>query len=104
MPNGRILVEDLENIRLAWRQRLKARRDSAAHRLVDILLRQPVIDSGAAATQLGIKAVNAQVAINGLLDADILIQISTGKRNRIWLAKDVVGVLGEFGARAKRRR
>lgn len=102
--NGRILVEDLEDVRLAWRERLKARRDSAAHRLVDVLLRQPVIDSGAAATHLGISAVNAQVAINRLLDADILTQISTGKRNRIWLAKDVVRVLDEFGARAKRGR
>lgn len=102
--NGRILVEDLETVRIQWRERVKARRDSAAHRLVDVLLRQPVIDSAAAATQLGISAVNAQVAINRLVDADVLIQISTGKRNRIWLAKDVVRVLDEFGARAKRRR
>lgn len=102
--NGRILVEDLETVRLEWRDRIKARRDSAAHRLVDVLLRQPVIDSAAAATQLGISAVNAQVAINRLVDADILNQISTGRRNRIWLAKDVVRVLDEFGARAKRRR
>ncbi|POH57827.1 Fic family protein [Arthrobacter glacialis] len=102
--NGRILVEDLETVRIEWRDRVKARRDSAAHRLVDILLRQPVIDSAAAATELGISAVNAQVAINRLVDSDILIQISTGRRNRIWLAKDVVRVLDEFGARAKRRR
>lgn len=102
--NGRILVEDLETVRLQWRERVKARRDSAAHRLVDVLLRQPVIDSAAAATQLGISAVNAQVAINRLVDADVLIQISTGRRNRIWLAKDVVQVLDEFGARAKRHR
>ncbi|WP_125610048.1 Fic family protein [Specibacter cremeus] len=102
--NGRILVDDLENVRLEWRDRVKARRDSAAHRLVNILLRQPVIDSAAAATQLGISAVNAQVAINRLVDAGVLIQITNGRRNRIWLAKDVVRVLDEFGARANRRR
>lgn len=102
--NGRILVDDLETVQLEWRDRVKARRDSAAHRLVSILLRQPVIDSAAAATQLGISAVNAQVAINRLVDAGVLIQISSGRRNRIWLAKDVVRVLDEFGARAKRRR
>ncbi|MDO5727875.1 MAG: Fic family protein [Bowdeniella nasicola] len=102
--NGRILVDDLETVRLEWRDRVKARRDSAAHRLVSILLRQPVIDSAAASTQLGISAVNAQVAINRLVDAGVLIQISNGRRNRIWLAKDVVRVLDEFGARAKRRR
>ncbi|WP_411732006.1 Fic family protein [Paeniglutamicibacter sp.] len=102
--NGRVLVEDLETVRLEWRERVKARRDSAAHRLVDVLLRQPVIDSAGAASQLGISAVNAQVAINRLVDADVLIQISAGRRNRIWLAKDVVRVLDEFGARARRRR
>jgi len=102
--NGRILVDDLETVRLEWRERVRARRDSAAHRLVDILLRQPVIDGAAAATQLGISTVNAQVAIDRLVDADVLTQITGGRRNRIWLAKDVVRVLDEFGARAKRRR
>lgn len=102
--NGRILVGDLEAVRLQWRDRVKARRDSSAYRLVDVLLRQPVIDSVTAAAQLGISTVNAQQAINRLVDADVLAQISTGKRNRLWLAKDVVRVLDEFGARAKRRR
>lgn len=102
--NGRILVGDLETVQLEWRDRVRARRDSAAHRLVSILLRQPVIDSAAAATELGISTVNAQVAINRLVDAGILTQISSGRRNRIWLAKDVVRVLDEFGTRAKRHR
>lgn len=102
--NGRILVADLETVRLGWRERVKARRDSSAYRLVDVLLRQPVIDSVTAAAQLRISTVNAQQAINRLVDADVLAQISTGKRNRLWLAKDVVRVLDEFGARAKRRR
>ncbi|WP_449374787.1 hypothetical protein [Arthrobacter psychrolactophilus] len=102
--NGRILVEDLETVRLEWRERVKARRDSSAYRLVDVLLRQPAIDSVTAAAQLGISTVNAQQAINRLVDAEVLVQISTGKRNRLWLAKDVVRVLDEFGARAKRRR
>jgi len=102
--NGRVLVTDLEAVQGQWRERITARRDSAAHRLVDILLRQPVIDSGAAAAQLGVSVVNAQIAIDRLVAADVLTQISDGRRNRIWLAKDVVRVLDEFGARAKRRR
>jgi len=102
--NGRILVDDLEIVQGEWRGRISARRDSAAHRLVDVLLRQPVIGAAAAAAQLGISTVNAQVAIDRLVDANILTQITDGRRNRIWLAKDVVGVLDEFAARAKRRR
>ena len=102
--NGRILVADLEIVQVEWRGRISARRDSAAHRLVDVLLRQPVIGAAAAAAQLGISTVNAQVAIDRLVDANILTQITDGRRNRIWLAKDVVQVLDEFAARAKRRR
>jgi len=62
--NGRILVDDLEIVQGEWRGRISARRDSAAHRLVDVLLRQPVIGAAAAAAQLGISTVNAQVAID----------------------------------------
>ncbi|MBP2414663.1 Fic family protein [Arthrobacter stackebrandtii] len=101
--NGRTLVGDLESVNGKWRESVKARRDSSAHRLLGVLLRQPVIDGSMAATELGVSSVNAQVAINRLVDAGILVQISTGKRNRIWLAKDVVRVLDDFGARARRR-
>ena len=104
MHNGRILVVDLETVQIDWRGRINARRDSAAHRLVGVLLRQPVIGAAAAAAELGVSTVNAQVAIDRLVDADILTQITDGRRNRIWLAKDVVRVLDEFGARAKRHR
>lgn len=100
--NGRTLVADLETIQRGWSDLVQVRRDSSAHRLLGILLRQPVLDSAAAATQLGISTVNAQVAINRLVDAGILSQISTGKRNRIWLAKDIVGALDESAARARR--
>lgn len=102
--NSRVLVADLENVQAEWRGRIRARQDSAAHRLVGILLRQPAIGTAAAAAQLGISTVNAQVAIDRLVDAGVLTQITDGRRNRIWLAKDVVRVLDEFAARAKRRR
>ena len=97
-------MADLEAVQVNWRGRINARRDSAAHRLISVLLRQPVIGAAAAATELDVSTVNAQVAVDRLVDADILTQITSGRRNRIWLAKDVVRVLDEFGARAKRRR
>ena len=101
--NGRILVADLESVQAEWRGRIRARQDSAVHRLVGILLRQPVIGAAATAAQLGVSTVNAQVAIDRLVDAGVLTQITDGRRNRIWLSKDVVRVLDEFAARAKRR-
>ncbi|WP_016935262.1 Fic family protein [Rhodococcus sp. R1101] len=104
VTNGRTLVADLEAVREIWRSRVTARRDSAVHRLVDVLLRQPVIDNRTAAAALSVTGANAQIAIDRLVDAGIVTQITEGRRNRLWQAKDVVRVLDEFAARAKRRR
>lgn len=104
ISNRRLLVNDLDTVQKQWREQVKERRDSAANRLVSILLRQPVIDSSSAAAELGITTVNVQIAINHLVDAGILVQITNRKRNRIWVTKDVVRGLDEFVARAKRRR
>lgn len=101
--SGRALVTDLELIRTEWGEKTRARRDSAVHRLADLLLQQPVIDAGNAAVALSVSTVNAQVAINRLVDAGILTQITAGRRNRLWVANDVVHVLDEFAARATRR-
>jgi Fic family protein len=101
--NGRALVSDLEGVRREWSGRITARRDSAVHRLVELLLRQPVIDAATAASQLGISGVNAQVAIDRLVDAGILTQLTSGKRNRIWQAAAVISALDAFGARARRQ-
>jgi Fic family protein len=101
--NGRRLVSDLEEVRRRWEQSINARSDSAVHRLVDVLLRQPIIDSATAATALGVTTVNAQVAIDRLVVAGVLEQISAGKRNRIWEARDVVESLDAFAARARRQ-
>ncbi|QSE78153.1 Fic family protein [Rhodococcus koreensis] len=104
IANGRTLVRDLETVRADWRTRVTARRDAAVHRLADLLLRQPVVESKLVTSTLGVTGANAQIAIDRLVDAGILTQITDGRRNRIWQAKDVVRVLDEFAARAKRRR
>ncbi|SPZ34059.1 Fic/DOC family [Rhodococcus wratislaviensis] len=104
VANGRTLVHDLEAVRADWRTRVTARRGAAVHRLVDLLLRRPVVDNKLVTSTLGVTGANAQIAIDRLVDAGILTQITDGRRNRIWQAKDVVRVLDEFAARAKRRR
>ncbi|AWK74249.1 cell filamentation protein Fic [Rhodococcus oxybenzonivorans] len=104
VANGRTLVRDLETVRADWRTRVTARRDAAVHRLAELLLRQPVVHSKLVTSTLGVTGANAQIAIDRLVDAGILTQITDGRRNRIWQAKDVVSVLDEFAARAKRRR
>lgn len=104
VANGRTLVRDLESVRADWRTQVAARRDSAVHRLADFLLRQPVVDGKLVASTLEVTGANAQIAIDRLVAAGILTQITHGRRNRIWQAAEVVRMLDEFAARAKRRR
>lgn len=101
--NGRALVADIEHIQERWAHVVKARSDSSVHRLQVLLLRQPVVDSGTAAQLLGVTSIAAQQSINRLVDADVLEQFGSGKRNRLWRAREVLDALDQFAARAKRR-
>ena len=92
---------DLHRIRAGWDARLRARRGSAAQRLLDVLPRSPVIDSKEVAAQLDISADNSGRAIRPLVDAGIL-QEFTGF-NRMWQAVEVTAALDAFADRAARR-
>ncbi|WP_236580977.1 MULTISPECIES: hypothetical protein [unclassified Rhodococcus (in: high G+C Gram-positive bacteria)] len=45
------------------RIRVTARRDAAVHRLVNLLLRQPVVDNKLVMSALAVTGANAQIAI-----------------------------------------
>lgn len=102
--NGRQLVKELRAIRAGWGGSVKARRDSAAWGVADLLLRQPVIDAAVVASALAIEPRNAQRAIAPLADASVLTEFTGFKRNRMWQAREVLTALDDFAARAGRRR
>jgi Fic family protein len=102
--NGRQLVRDLRTIRRGWDQTVVARRDSGAWRVADLMLRQPVIDAAAVASELGIEPRNAQRAIAPLAEAGVLTEFTGFKRNRMWQSREVLTALDDFAARAGRRR
>src|SRR5690606_10443936 len=52
------LVVEIDEIRETWGKRLKARSDSNAWRVLDILTRYPVLNSASAAEQLGVQQPN----------------------------------------------
>lgn len=101
--NGRQLVHDLRTIRRGWDDSVRARRDSGAWRVADLLLRQPVVDSAAVAGELGIEPRNAQRAIVPLAEAGVLTEFTGFKRNRMWQSREVLNALDDFAARAGRR-
>ncbi|MGV9709984.1 Fic family protein [Gordonia sp. NPDC003424] len=103
VDNGTRLVSDLRHIRAQWDDRLRVRRGSGAQKLMDTLLRQPVVDRKTTATELGISPDNAGRAIQPLVDAGILRELTGFTRNRMWHAVEVTDALDEFAARAVRR-
>lgn len=102
VTNGTALVAEIRAIRTDWDTRLTVRSDAAARRLLDVLLRQPVIDARTAAESIGISPANASRALRPLVDARILSEFTGFTRDRMWCATDVTGALDDFAARARR--
>lgn len=102
VQNGRKLASELQAVRANWDSLLSARTNSGARKLIDQLLAQPLITRSRAIEVLGLSAANAQLAIDKLVDAGILVQSSSGRRNRVWQAPDVLSALDAFASRTKR--
>lgn len=104
VANGTQLVEDLREVRSNWGGRIKARRDANAWRLADLLLRQPVVNRGLIAAELGIAPENTYRVLQPVVAAGVLVEFTDKKRNQIWRAPEVLDALDAFAVRAGRRR
>lgn len=103
VANGRQLVADLRSIRGEWNSRINARRDSAVHRVVDLLIRYPVFNARLLERELSITTGNARRYVDPLTDAGIIVEFTDRTRNRAWRAPEVLSALDAFAARAGRR-
>jgi Fic family protein len=103
VANGRVLVDELRDVRQRWQALIKARSDSAVWRLLDLLLRRPVVNARVVAEELGLDVGNVHRYIKPLLDARILAQSLDVKRNQVWRSAEVLSALDAFAARAGRR-
>ena len=103
LANGRQLVADLHRVRADWGQRVKARRDAAAWKVTEIVLRHPVVNAPSLSRELGIPQTNVYRALQPLVDAGVLVEFTNNKRDRLWRAPDVLEVLDAFSARTGRR-
>jgi Fic family protein len=103
VANGRRLVSDLRSIRAGWESKITARRDSAVHRVADLLLKRPVINAQLLQRELGISTGNARRYVDPLTEAGIIAEFTDRTRNRAWRAPEVLGALDAFAERAGRR-
>ncbi|WES65266.1 Fic family protein [Microbacter sp. GSS18] len=101
--NTRELIAELDGIRAAWNERLTVRRSSNAWKLLDVLLRRPVLTSSAAAAELGVKQPNVYPPLTALVDAGILKSKAEHRLGPFWRSDEVLGAIDRFAERAGRR-
>lgn len=102
IANARVLVDDLHAVRASWSERVRTRRDAAAWRIADLLLRHPVVNAGLIATELAIAPQNTYRSLRPLVDAGVIVEFTDRKRNQLWQAPEVLDALDRFAARAGR--
>ena len=101
--NGRTLVTELREVRAGWDERVKARRGSNTWKIVDLLLRNPVVNAPFVAQQISAEVQNVYRSIDPLVEAGILHEFTDHNRNRMWRTPEILKALDDFAERAGRR-
>ena len=83
--------ERVRQLRDTWRQRAgNPRRDSDVQRLIGALPAAPVLTVATAAELTGRSFQAANQAVDRLVEAGVLVQVSVGRRNRAFEAPELV--------------
>lgn len=102
VSNGRALATDLRAILDRWHVAITARRHAAVWRVLPLLIGQPAITVRFVQEHAAVSQPTAQHAVDQLLDAGVVTPATAGRRNRVWVAEEVVSALDDFAARARR--
>lgn len=103
VANGRNLVADLRTIRAVWASKITARRDSAVHRVADLLITRPVVNAKLLEVELNIPMTNVYRYLDPLTELGIIVEFTDRSRNRAWRSPEVLHALDAFALRAGRR-
>jgi len=96
VADARMFEEQIDHLQQGWRTSLgKLRKDSAVERLLRALPGMPIITTPGAAAAIGRSFQSTNEAIDRLVAAGVLKQITVGRRNRAFEAS---GVLDAFTA------
>lgn len=90
-------VDAVEALQESWRaqtrSRINPRSDAAAWRVIDVLPAHPVITLPVAVAATGRSKVVVNQALTHLEDAEVLIRLPGGQRNRAWEAAGLLDLL-----------
>jgi len=94
---------ELDDLANTWQAAARPRRGSALEGLITVAIGQPALTVSVAADRLGVGLTAASRALDQAVDAGILTPANDKKRNRVWLAQDVLSLMDQFAERAGRR-
>jgi Fic family protein len=101
--NARQLVAEIDAVRATWDDRLTARRDSNAWKLLDLLARRPVLNSAVAAAELGVRQPNVYPPLRALVDAGIARSKAEHGLGPFWRSDEVLAAIDAFAERRPAR-
>ncbi|MGB6017656.1 MAG: Fic family protein, partial [Nodosilinea sp.] len=91
-----IRAKKLQDLQIEWRDRLtQARASALLPRFADSLFESPVITIPQAEKILDVTYRSAQLNVEKLVEAGILIQIDEASYNRVFIAPEILRIVGE---------
>lgn len=98
--HGKWLVDALDDLRREWAETMPVRAGSAGRSLLNTLIGQPAVNVAYVQRKLGVSGTAARRAVDQAVTAGILSETTDRRRDRVWLAGDVIDILDEFSERA----
>jgi len=101
---GRQLATRMTELRDTWREVVRARSDSAAWKIIDLLPVHPVVDAETVAREIGINPNNVRRSVAPLVEAGILIGRQHYKSHKyLYRAPAILNLLDEYASEVGRR-
>ena len=100
VEDARHFEEQVRALQVSWRERVgRARRDSTVNLLISVLPSAPVLTATTAAELVGRSFPATSMAIERLVAAGVLVQVSMGRRNRAYEAPELIDAFTAFERR-----
>lgn len=100
---GRVTVRRILALPDEWRNRANARTGSTASKLIPALFQEPVLTARRVEETAGSSTPRAYDAIRRLESEGIIHEITGRKRDRVWVASEVLAELGDLDQRIHAR-
>lgn len=99
---GLVSVDRIHALPAEWAERVQARIDSAAAKLIPALFANPVMSAADIEVAVATSAPQVYAAIQRLEDANVIHEITGRKRDRVWVAGDLIDELGDLDRRIRK--